>query len=123
MSEPNESTISPWIPITNPHMVACIAKAIEEMNELSGRLARCLMAGFDDIDPDSKRTNIQELNREYSDAKAVMVFLGKYEPRLMHMPERVEGKIRGFEHWHELINDHYTKHPFDQAATAFVEGN
>lgn len=118
MAEPNEQTISPWMPITDPHKLAALAKAIEESAELIGALARCVMAGFDEIDPDSKLPNIEELNKEYTDAKATMSYLAKFEPRLKSLPERAEGKTRGFDRWHRMINEQ-----LDQAAAASVEGH
>lgn len=123
MAEPISQSISPWMPITDPHMLAVIGKAIEETGELTSRLARCLVAGFDEIDPDSKRTNIQELCREYSDAKAVMKYLARFEPRLKAIPERIDGKIEGFDHWHVLIDEKLAEQLADKAATASVEGH
>lgn len=122
MAEPNEQTISPWIPITDPHTLAALAKAIEESAELIGALARCVMAGFDEIDPNSKLLNIEELNKEYTDAKATMSYLAKFEPRLKSIPERAEGKTRGFDRWHRMIDERLAEQQLDEAAAAFVEG-
>lgn len=104
-------------------MLAALAKAIEETAELTGALARCIMAGFEEPDPDSGRPNIAELNREYSDAKAVMTFLKKYEPRLESDPDRIMGKINGFNRWHRMIDERLAEQQFDEAAAASVEGN
>lgn len=122
MAEPNEQTISPWMPITDPHTLAALAKAIEESAELIGALARCVMAGFDEIDPDSKLLNIEELNKEYTDAKATMSYLAKFEPRLKSIPERAEGKTRGFDRWHRMIDERLAEQQLDQAAATSVEG-
>ncbi len=118
MAEPNEQTISPWMPITDPHKLAALAKAIEESAELIGALARCVMAGFDEPDPHSGLPNIEELNKEYTDAKATMTYLKKFEPRIKAIPERQVGKINGFDRWHRMIDEQ-----LDKAAAASVEGH
>ena len=123
MPEPIESVISPWMPITEPHKIAALAKAIEEQAELIGALSRCLMAGFDEFDPKSKLPNIEEVNKEYTDAKATMRYLARVEPRLQSYPDRAEGKIRGFERWHRMIDERLAAEQSDEAAAAFVEGN
>lgn len=105
MAEPNEQNISPWMPITDPHKLAALAKAIEESAEFIGALARCVMAGFDEPDPHSGLPNIEELNKEYTDAKATMTYLKKFEPRIKAIPERQVGKINGFDHWHRMIDE------------------
>lgn len=123
MAEPNEQTISPWMPITDPHKLAALAKAIEESAELIGALARCVMAGFDEVDPDSKLLNIDELNKEYTDAKATMTYLKKFEPRIKAIPERMIGKTNGFDRWHRMIDERLAEEQLDEAAAASVEGN
>ena len=118
MAEPNEQTISPWMPITDPHKLAALAKAIEESAELIGALARCVMAGFDEPDPHSGLPNIEELNKEYTDAKATMSYLAKFEPRIKSLPERAAGKTNGFDRWHRMIDEQ-----LDKTAAASVEGH
>lgn len=123
MAESNEQTISPWMPITDPHKLAALAKAIEESAELIGALARCVMAGFDEPDPHSGLPNIEELNKEYTDAKATMTYLKKFEPRIKAIPERQVGKINGFDRWHRMIDDKLAEERADKTAAASVEGH
>lgn len=96
--------VSAWIPETDPHVIAVLAKLGEEANELSGRALRCIMQGIDEIDPETKRTNRAELVREVSDVMACLTMLHE---RLGINPDpvRMDKKFAGYVEWHGLIDE------------------
>lgn len=103
MSE-GDVKISAWMPETDPHVIAVLAKLGEEANELSGRALRCIMQGIDELDPETDRTNRQELAREVSDVIACMTIL--YERLGIDSdPDRVDKKFAGYLEWHLLIDE------------------
>ncbi|QMV00125.1 hypothetical protein GHV40_00865 [Devosia sp. D6-9] len=99
-----EGKISPWVPEQDPFRLAMLSKLIEECNELSGRAARCISHGLEQIDPDKNRPNIELLAEEVADVIACMTMI---ESRLQVTPDeqRIERKFEGYKHWHELIPD------------------
>lgn len=102
MSEPINSTISPWMPEQDQIRLAALGKLIEELNEASQRAARCIIHGIDEIDPDSGRTNRAELERELADVKAC-VMVAQDVLGLQLSTERRIAKREGFERWHRMI--------------------
>lgn len=108
MAEPIQSLISPWMSDNNPHTFATMLKLIEECGELISRSARTLMAGFEELDPDSGRTNREEMNREISDVTATIIE-GVKRLNLVIDTERVFNKQDGFKRWHNLIDEELAK--------------
>lgn len=102
MSEPINSTISPWMPEQDQIRLAVLGKLIEECNELAGRSARCIIQGIDEADPTSGRTNLAELEREIADVMACIGTAYKHFP-IKTDYRRVSDKEAGFERWHEMI--------------------
>jgi|TARA_R100000365_G_scaffold3696_1_gene13724 hypothetical protein len=98
-----EGQISPWLPEQDMHRLAILGKLIEECNELSARAARCIIHGIDEIDPDTGRTNREELEREIADARACQ-WQAVDRLGLNSMPSRIYAKDQGFDDWHNLID-------------------
>ena len=98
-----EGQISPWLPEQDRHRLAILGKLIEECNELSARAARCIIHGIDEIDPDTGRTNRQELEREIADARACQ-WQAVERLNLDTMASRITAKDQGFDDWHDLID-------------------
>lgn len=108
LSEPINSIISPWMPTTNPHEIAVLGKNIEELGEAISRLARCLIQGSHEMDPESGLRNQEELAKEFADVRATMSVTENY----LMMPllkDREKGKINGFMRWHNLIQQELDK--------------
>lgn len=106
--QPNELVLHAWMSDNDPHTFATMLKLIEECGELISRSARSLMAGFDYIDDDSKRTNRAEMVRELSDVTACMIQVNTRLHIVMDV-EHMSGKLRGFDHWHNLIDEELAK--------------
>lgn len=96
--------ITLWMPESDPHTLATMLKLIEEQGEMISRLARALMQGIDAIDPDTGRTNREEIKRESSDVHACMAQLEIRIPGTGPDDLRAASKFAGFDHWHNLID-------------------
>lgn len=94
--------ISLWIPEPDPIRVAVLGKLAEECNELAGRAARCIIQGITELDPDSGRTNHDELEREMSDVMACIEVAFR---TLGTTPSatRQAKKSAGYYRWHSMI--------------------
>lgn len=104
MSEPINSTISPWVPERDPVTLAVLGKLVEELNEASARAARCIIQGCDEIDPDTGRTNMTELEREVADVMACFE-MTRERLGLFHSSDRQAAKASGFRRWHKMIEE------------------
>lgn len=102
MSEPINSTISPWMPEQDRIRLAVLGKLIEECNELAGRAARCIIQGLDERDPASGLTNRAELTREIADVSACSEVAIEVLD-LTVSERRIMDKMRGFYRWHAMI--------------------
>lgn len=96
--------ISPWFPEQDQIRLAVLGKLIEECNELSGRAARCIIQGLDEVDPDTKRTNREELEREAADVAACME-IAREVLGIVPSDGRSLKKAIGFRRWHRLIEE------------------
>ncbi|WP_207747540.1 hypothetical protein [Pelagibacterium limicola] len=99
-----DGQISPWMPEQDRIRIAVLGKLAEECNELAARAARCIIHGLHEVDPDSGRYNIDELEREMAD---VFACLSVARMRLRAEPDinRIETKMQGFARWHRMIED------------------
>ncbi|WP_160119678.1 hypothetical protein [Rhodovarius lipocyclicus] len=104
MAEPIESTISPWMPERDPVRLAILGKLAEEASELAARANRCIIQGPAEVDPDSGRSNIVELQREIADVRAC---IGVVEAHfgIRGDARRMGAKWNGFDRWHDMIRD------------------
>lgn len=96
------TTISPWQPESDPVMLAALGKLSEELGEASARVARCIIHGINETDPDSSRTNREELCRELADVEAGIQALG-LTTDLSISTVRRQNKVTGFRNWFRLI--------------------
>lgn len=99
-----QTTISPWIPECDQVRLATLGKLIEECNELSARAARCIIQGIDEVDPDSGRTNREELSLEVSDVIATIQTI-KRELNVDYSDDRANNKRTGFKRWLDMIRN------------------
>lgn len=99
---PARDHISPWSPEIDQIRLAVLGKLIEELNECAARAARCIIHGLDETDPDTGRTNQEELEREVADVDACIVTAYNVL-QIDADPDRVDDKIAGFQRWHGMI--------------------
>jgi hypothetical protein len=100
----NGDHISLWMPEQDPITLAVLGKLIEECNELSGAAARCIIQGCDQLDPDTGRTNLTELEREAADVYACLQVVAE-KLGITHSLTRQIKKVAGFYRWHRLIEE------------------
>lgn len=96
--------ISPWLPEQDRLHLAVLGKLAEECNELAIRATRCIIQGIDEADPESRRSNRIEMQREIADVLACIATAEEHF-RLDSMPERFLDKRVGYREWHQLIAD------------------
>lgn len=96
--------ISPWMPEQDRIRLALLGKLVEELGEATQRAARCITHGIDEVDPDTGRSNREELARELADVDAAAADACRMLliPRL---DERVSEKKAGFFRWRQLIRE------------------
>lgn len=104
MTEPINTTISPWRPEQDLIRLATLGKLAEELAEASQRVARCIIHGIDEIDPDTGRSNRAELERELADVKACIMVAQDTLPLQLSLDRRIT-KREGFERWHRMIKE------------------
>lgn len=95
--------ISPWQPEQDRIRLAMLGKLLEELGEAAQRAARCITHGIDETDPDTGRTNAEELQRELTDVEACMSVARQVDDRLRSLHNRFMTKTDGFERWHAMI--------------------
>lgn len=98
------SKISPWMGEPDPVKKQVLAKMAEELSECAARVARCQAAGINDIDPDTGRTNKEELEREMADVVATFK-LSDIEIDTNINIERITTKLNGFNRWMVIIRE------------------
>ncbi len=105
--EPKMRQPAAWIPSTLPVEIACLGKLQEELGELQSAVSRCLIQGFSESHPTTKKSNKLWLKEELADVlaamKMTMVYYGITEEELA---SRISTKIAHLTGWHELIEEH-----------------
>lgn len=94
--------ISPWMPETDQHRLAILGKLAEEAGELASRAARCIIHGLDEKDPETGRSNRDELAREAADVEACLE-IARETLAVVSADSRKASKANGFRLWHSLI--------------------
>lgn len=96
--------INLWIPEPDPIKRAMLGKMGEEAGELSTRLHRALIQGLDAVDPDTGRTNREEIEREISDVEACIAVL---QERFNIKPnsQRMREKANGYRKWLGMLDN------------------
>lgn len=90
--------------MTDPLDIAIIGKFAEELGECSAIVARCMIAGMEEINPANGLTNIECLKREMADVIAGLAIVGAHfkikEPELT---QRAERKVAFLNRWHKSL--------------------
>jgi len=106
MTENIKRALNPWQPMTRPIDIAQLGKLAEECNELGSAIARCLIQGIDEREPETGKLNREWLEDEIADVTAkiaqVTEFYALNNERIFR---RVIAKMRGLETWHAMLGD------------------
>lgn len=95
--------INPWHPEADPVRLAALGKLAEELTEAASRVSRCIIQGIDELDPESGRSNRDELGREMADIRAAFNVLLEEAGPVEVSDLRSHNKSAGFRNWFGLI--------------------
>lgn len=99
------SKLDPWQPESNPIRIAIMGKLLEELGELTAIVARCVIQGINESEPNTGFPNVLALQQEIADVYACVSLLGEH--LLLNqdaMNARMRAKIMHLRRWHVLIN-------------------
>lgn len=99
------TNITPWTGEQNLGANMLLGKLMEELGEATGRAARAQMAGLAALDPDTGKTNQEELLRELADIEAVTRALGRHVRDFYPSETRIQNKFAGFLRWMTMIKE------------------
>lgn len=107
--------MSKWIPTTDLLMLRRMGKLQEELSELGGVAARCVIQGIDEVDPGSGDVNRLRLEQEIADVYAQLdETISRLGLRADFIGERREYK-RGLMHeWEAFFTAPIQEEPKDE---------
>lgn len=91
----------PWHPMKDPVDIKTLGKALEEAGELISAMARCLIQGIDEKEPQTGKSNRQWLEEELADVDATNTLV-KERFGVAPKQQRVEIKKKRLREWHAL---------------------
>jgi len=99
--DPADKKLSPWQPMNDPVDIKIIGKLIEELGELQAILARALIQGMGERDPDTGVHNYKNVADEIADVRAGMRFvIQRWSLPESEMTKRAEKKYNRLIDWH-----------------------
>ena len=97
-------TITLWKPEADVVLHQALGKCAEECAELSQALARCLIQGFHEAEPVTRKLNRTHLLEETADLKAALRWLfGVLDEPFKGESERERRKFDGFKRWQAML--------------------
>lgn len=94
---------SPWHPMDDPVDIKHIGKALEELGEAVSALARALIQGMDEAEPETGKINRDWVQDEFADVKTgIELITRRWDLDRSHMSERQVRKTRHLQQWHNL---------------------
>lgn len=96
--------ISPWVPMSRPIDLKHLGKLAEELNECGAAVARCLIQGIAEQEPDTGKVNRDWLQEEMADVLAnIELVIGHFNLDLEAIEKRVTRKAAGLRQWHRML--------------------
>lgn len=93
---------SPWHPMSDPVDLKHLGKLMEELGEAQSAVARCLIQGIDETDPETDQPNIEWLEDELADVLAnINLVSARFELNEDRMNARAAKKMIHLKKWHE----------------------
>lgn len=93
---------SAWIPETDPVKIAILGKSIEEASELVKILARCIVQGIEQSNPDTEEPNREELADELDDVET-MIHIIRTHFNVPSSKDRQRKKANYQSRWYEML--------------------
>lgn len=91
---------APWKPITNPVDLAILGKLQEELGELQSIVARIIIQGMNEVDPDTNIINRKQMEDEIADVYALCkIVTGVYFLNNLAMNIRTKEKMIHIRNW------------------------
>lgn len=98
--------ITRWVPTTNRSHLRVLGKAAEETSELGQVLARCIIQGIEEKEPNGEKTNRQWLTEEVADVYAALeVLVGEFQLDLETITTRQDSKVNKLLRWKRLLEN------------------
>lgn len=92
---------SPWHPMSDPVDIKHVGKLIEELGEAVSALARALIQGIDEVEPETLKPNRAWIQDEFADILAGMA-LAEDRFNLIIDQDRIDRKVAHLTQWHNL---------------------
>ena len=98
-----DAELSPWHPITEPVLLKHLGKLAEEVNELGAIVARIIIQGVDECNPDTGELNRHALESEMADVLANCQLVGEHLGlNIDRVTERAKKKLAKLQAWHRM---------------------
>jgi NTP pyrophosphatase (non-canonical NTP hydrolase) len=95
--------LNPWHPITDPILLKTLGKLVEELGELQAALARCIIQGVNECEPETRKPNIQWLSEELADVRANIELVEElFELDMGFIVTRTLKKKVRLKEWHKM---------------------
>lgn len=101
-----------WLPEQDRERLAILGKLAEEVNELGAAVARCIIQGAEERDPETGERNTEKLQDEIADVYAMSeLAIEHFALDLTAINTRAVRKERMKRRWHEMIREHEAAAP------------
>lgn len=95
---------SPWQPMQHPVELAVLGKFAEELSECTAAVARCIIQGINECEPETGKQNRLWLEDEIADVLANLDLVSThFSLDERRMRERVTKKTRHLRSWHSML--------------------
>ncbi len=94
---------SPWHPIKDAVDLKHLGKFAEELGECTAAVSRCIIQGLHEVEPETKKPNIEWLEDEIADVQDnIFLNVERFGLNPARMLKRMERKIAHLRQWHGL---------------------
>lgn len=97
-------SVSAWVPVTDLRMLARLGKLNEELAELSAIVARCIIQGVEECNPETGKLNRLALEQEIADVLAgIKIIVEDLRLDSLKIAERCQHKVDHLRRWHAKL--------------------
>lgn len=103
MSNNPDVALNPWHPISDPVTLKHFGKLAEEVNELGSIIARCIIQGVNEANPETGQINKFALENELADVLAGYQLITEHlNLDRERMVNRANYKAKRLREWHRM---------------------
>lgn len=100
--------LSPWLAERDPMRLIAMGKLQEELGECSAALGRCVIQGFDGVEPETRVPNRDWLTDEIADVLAAIDrVVWRFDLDRARIADRQQAKAQHFRRWDDLAREHF----------------